>query len=146
MTMVNFCAVMACGNRSDIEKGVRFFRLPSMITHQGEKRHKMSKKWRDLLLVRIHREDLGPEKYPYTCVYSQHFNFELEHVNCCDRIDNFSMQVHDYIYHTLKQGIHPHVLTPLLRKDSLSTAGTLHKTLWRCFNEWMVDTDEETKT
>ena len=30
--------------------------------------HNLSKKQRDLLLVRIHKEDLGPEKYSCTCV------------------------------------------------------------------------------
>ena len=70
---MNFCAVVGCGNRSDREKGTRFFRLPSVITHQGEKTNDLSKKRRDLWLARIHREDLGPEKYPYTRVCSRHF-------------------------------------------------------------------------
>ena len=64
--MVNFCAVVGCANRSDREMGLRFFRLPSVITHQGEKTHDLSKKRRDLWLARIHREDVEPEKYPYT--------------------------------------------------------------------------------
>ena len=71
-TMVNFSAVVGCGNRSDREKGVGFLRLPTVITHQREKSHDLSKKRRDLWLVRIHREDLGPEKYPYTCNCSRH--------------------------------------------------------------------------
>ena len=71
--MVNVCAVVGCANRSDREKGVRFFCLPSVITHQGEKTHDLSKKRRDLWLARIHREDLEPEKYPYTRICSRHF-------------------------------------------------------------------------
>ena len=66
--MVNFRAVVGCANRSNREKGVRFFRLPSMITH-----HDLSKKRRDLWLARIHREDVEPEKYPYTRIFSRHF-------------------------------------------------------------------------
>ena len=66
--MVNFLAVVGCTNSSDREKGVRFFRLPSMITH-----HDLSKKRRDLWLARIHREDVEPEKYPYTRICSRHF-------------------------------------------------------------------------
>ena len=51
--MVNFCAVVGCGNRSDRDEGTRFFRLPSVITHQGEKTHDLSKNRRDLWLARI---------------------------------------------------------------------------------------------
>ena len=71
--MVNFCAVVGYANRLDREKGVRFFRLPSVITHQGEKTHDPGKKRRDLWLAMIHREDLEPEKYPYTRICSRHF-------------------------------------------------------------------------
>ena len=45
----------------------------SLITHQGEKTHDLSKKRHDLWLARIHREDLEPEKYSYTRVCSRHF-------------------------------------------------------------------------
>ena len=38
-------AVVGCGNRFDREKGTRFFCLPSVIAHQGEKTHNLSKKW-----------------------------------------------------------------------------------------------------
>ena len=71
--MVNFCAVVGCGNRSDRDKGIKFFRLPFVITHQGKQTHDLSKKRRELWLAWIHREDLGPEKYSYTRVCSRHF-------------------------------------------------------------------------
>ena len=71
--MVNFCAVVGCGTTSDRYKGLRFFRLPSVITYQEEKTHDLSKKRRDLWFARIHREYLGPEKYSYTRVCSRHF-------------------------------------------------------------------------
>ena len=31
--MVNFCAVVGCGKRSDRDKGISFYRLPAVITH-----------------------------------------------------------------------------------------------------------------
>ena len=34
--MVNFCAIIGCGNRSDRDKEVSFYRLPAHITHQGK--------------------------------------------------------------------------------------------------------------
>ena len=71
--MVNFCAVVGCGNRSDREKEISFYRLPAVIFHQGEKTRELSQKRRDVWLTRIHREDLGREKYPYTRVCSLHF-------------------------------------------------------------------------
>ena len=71
--MVNFCAVVGCGNRSDREKEISFYRLPAVIFHQGEKTRELSQKRRDFWLTRIHREDLGPEKYPYTRICSLHF-------------------------------------------------------------------------
>ena len=33
--MVNFCAVLRCGNRGDRDKDKSFYRLPSIVTHQG---------------------------------------------------------------------------------------------------------------
>ena len=48
--MVNFCAVVGCGNRSDRDKGVSFYRLPAETTHQGERTQELSKKRRDLFL------------------------------------------------------------------------------------------------
>ena len=71
--MVNFCAVVGCSNRSDREKEISFYRLPAVIAHQGDKTRELSQKRRDLWLARIHREDLGPEKYPFTRVCSIHF-------------------------------------------------------------------------
>ena len=71
--MVNFCAVVGCGNRSDREKSLSFYRLPSVITHQGEKTKELSETRRDLWLTRIHRADLGPQKYLHTRICSVHF-------------------------------------------------------------------------
>ena len=67
------CAVVGCSNRSDREKGVGFYRLPAVVRHQGEQTHELSSQRRQLWLSRIHREDLGPEKYSYTRVCARHF-------------------------------------------------------------------------
>ena len=67
------CAVLKCGNRSGRDKGKRFFRLPSMITHQGEKALELSKQRQLQWLARIKRNDLRPEKNPNTQVCSDHF-------------------------------------------------------------------------
>ena len=60
LKMVNFCAIVGCSNRADKHKGVGFYRLPAIISHQGEQTYELSCKCRDLWLSRIHREDLGP--------------------------------------------------------------------------------------
>ena len=41
--MLNFCAVMGCGMRSDQDKGVSFYRLPAEISHQGEMTEELTK-------------------------------------------------------------------------------------------------------
>jgi hypothetical protein len=71
--MVNFCAIVGCNNRADKHKGVGFYRLPAIISHQGEQTYGLTCKRRDLWLSRIHREDLGSSKYPYVRVCSRHF-------------------------------------------------------------------------
>ena len=73
LEMVNFCAIVGCSNHADKHKGVGFYRLPAIISHQGEQTYELSCKRRDLWLSRIHREDLGPNKYPYVRVCSWHF-------------------------------------------------------------------------
>ncbi|KAI2650208.1 hypothetical protein H4Q32_000144 [Labeo rohita] len=34
--MVNYCHVLGCINRSDWEKHLKYYRLPNVITNQGE--------------------------------------------------------------------------------------------------------------
>ena len=53
--------------------GINFYRLPGIISHQGEKAKELSKKRQDIWLSRIHPGDLGPEKYSNTRVCSLHF-------------------------------------------------------------------------
>jgi len=71
--MANFCAIVGCSNRADRDKTKSFYRLPSIISHQGEKTYELSKERRAVWLARIKREDLQPENYPYTRVCSDHF-------------------------------------------------------------------------
>lgn len=67
------CAVLKCGNRSGRDKDKRFFRLPSVISHQGEKSLEISQQRQLEWLARIKRKDLPPEQYSNTRVCSDHF-------------------------------------------------------------------------
>ena len=67
------CAVLKCGNRSGRDKDKRFFRLPSVITHQGEKALELSGRRQLEWLARIKRKNLRPEQYPNTRVCLDHF-------------------------------------------------------------------------
>ncbi|XP_033957739.2 grainyhead-like protein 2 homolog [Pseudochaenichthys georgianus] len=73
--MVNFCAIVGCGNRGDRNRGPKsFYRLPAVIiTHQGEATHELSKRRQEKLLNRIGREDLKPSNHNYTRVCGDHF-------------------------------------------------------------------------
>ena len=62
LKMVNFCAIVGRSNCTNKHKGVSFYCLPAIIS-LGEQAHELSCKRRDLWLSRIHREDLGPNKY-----------------------------------------------------------------------------------
>ena len=73
IAMVNFCAVFGCGNRGDRNKDKHFFRLPSVVTHQGEQTLNLTTRRRAEWLRRICRNDLRPANYPYTRVCSDHF-------------------------------------------------------------------------
>ena len=67
------CAVIKCGNRSGRDKGKRFFRLPSVISHQGEKALELSGRRQREWLARIRRKDIRPDQYENTRVCSDHF-------------------------------------------------------------------------
>lgn len=69
--MVNFCGVFGCGNRGDRDKK-SFYRLPAVITSQGEKTFELSQKRRDTWLAHISR-DIKESNLPYTRVCSDHF-------------------------------------------------------------------------
>jgi hypothetical protein len=69
--MVNFCSVIGCGKRSNRDSGISFYRLPAIITHQGDKTKELSEKRRRLWLARIHRGDFKPSDHTRVC--STHF-------------------------------------------------------------------------
>ena len=65
--------MVGCANRGGKNKGTRFFRLPSIIKHQGDRTFELSKKRQTLWLARIKRKDLTSSKYQYVRVRSEHF-------------------------------------------------------------------------
>ena len=67
------CAMAACGNRSTRDKSKSYFRLPKVVTHQGDKTFELSKRRRDEWLARIRREDITPKQHPDIRVCSDHF-------------------------------------------------------------------------
>ncbi len=67
------CAIVGCVNRSGRDKEKSFFRLPTVLTHQGPQTQELSKKRQELWVARIRRGDLKTEQYPNTRVCSDHF-------------------------------------------------------------------------
>lgn len=65
--------MVRCGNRGDRDKGKSFYRLPAIISHQGEKTLELSKRRQKEWLAKIWRADLKQEKYKYVRVCSDHF-------------------------------------------------------------------------
>lgn len=68
------CAVLVCGNRSKRDKGKRFFRLPTVLEHQGGQTKALSEKRQGIWLSRIRREDVKPEQYYNVRVCGDHFH------------------------------------------------------------------------
>lgn len=71
--MVNFCAVINCSNRADRNKDKSFYRLPSVITNEGEEMKKITEDCRRKWLENIKRSDIKPTNYQHTRVCSDHF-------------------------------------------------------------------------
>ena len=68
-----FCTIIGCASRGDRDKCKRFFRLPSVIVHQGDQTQELSQKRRDAWLARLKRADLNQESYQYVRVCSDYF-------------------------------------------------------------------------
>ncbi|XP_029957071.1 uncharacterized protein LOC115395600 [Salarias fasciatus] len=54
--MVNFCAIVGCATRADRDVSRSFFRIPALVTHQGEQTREVSQRRRDGWLKRISRD------------------------------------------------------------------------------------------
>ena len=57
-SMVNFCAVLGCSNRSNREKDKGYFRVPAIVSRSKPKKQALSVERRATWLARIRREDL----------------------------------------------------------------------------------------
>ncbi|XP_029906301.1 THAP domain-containing protein 4-like isoform X2 [Myripristis murdjan] len=70
--MPNFCAVVGCSNRSG--KGLKksFYRIPSIVSHQGEKTRLLSIKRRAGWLQALRRKNLNLKQSNYHYQYDQY--------------------------------------------------------------------------
>ncbi|XP_067226618.1 uncharacterized protein [Chanodichthys erythropterus] len=57
--MVNYCRVLGCTNRSDREKHLEYYRLPKILTNQGEECKKLSEERRRLWLAKLNQDFQG---------------------------------------------------------------------------------------
>lgn len=71
--MPAFCAVYGCSNRHDREKNRSYYRLPKVITHQGERTRELSTARREKWLANIARSDIKPSSYDNLRICSNHF-------------------------------------------------------------------------
>ena len=80
------CAIVGCSNTSKRSREQRtaqvgYFRLPTIIKHQGEQVLDLSKRRQSLWLARIHRDDVGPEQYCNIRVCGLHFHSGWVHIH-----------------------------------------------------------------
>ncbi len=81
--MVNFCAIVGCGNRGNRDAAKSFYRLPAVILVQGDATFNLSKRRREKWISRIARVDLKESNYNYTRVCSDHFTSGLSNLRSC---------------------------------------------------------------
>ena len=55
------CAVIGCSARSERDKHLSFYRLPTVTDHQGKEDFELRKKRLDGYLAAISREDINPK-------------------------------------------------------------------------------------
>lgn len=69
------CAILNCHNRSDRSRneGISFYRLPSIICHQGPRAQELSTTRQLEWLAKIQRKDITPDRYCHIRVCSKHF-------------------------------------------------------------------------
>ena len=72
--MPHLCGVFNCSLNSKREKGkFQFFRLPSILLHQGEEMKKLSEERQREWLANINRADLDDAEADHSRVSSNHF-------------------------------------------------------------------------
>ena len=69
--MVVTCCVIGCSARADRDKGLRFFSIPAVITHQGKRTEELTRKRQTAWIGRINRKDWMPTRNSFVC--SRHF-------------------------------------------------------------------------
>ena len=67
------CIVVGCSKRSDRDKDISFYRIPSVRKGRSEKEFELSKKWREGFLAAISRADLMTSKLENGRICSRHF-------------------------------------------------------------------------
>ena len=73
-TMGRFCCVFGCASRSDRDNHLSFFKIPTVIKHQGVLTEEISQKRHDRWIANIRRDAVknGNVKYRHVC--SIHFH------------------------------------------------------------------------
>ena len=70
--MANLCAIAICSNRAGRDNDKSFYRLPKVITHQGEETKPLAEERRKTRLARVSMADLHTEKQTDIRVCSDH--------------------------------------------------------------------------
>ncbi|XP_055004626.1 uncharacterized protein LOC129407470 isoform X2 [Boleophthalmus pectinirostris] len=70
--MPMFCVVYGCANRSNREKGKRFFRVPKVVVHRGQKWENLTERRRKMWIANL-RLRPGAAESPNARICSDHF-------------------------------------------------------------------------
>ena len=68
-----FCMIVACHNRSERDKGEKFFRVPAIILNQGEDVEERTRERRERWISAISRDDLSEKILNSDKICSRHF-------------------------------------------------------------------------
>ena len=67
------CVVVGCSSRSGREKGVSFYRIPTVVTTRGSAERELTQKRRDGYLAAISRDDLTEKILQNDRICAKHF-------------------------------------------------------------------------
>lgn len=67
------CLIFGCGTKSGHDKGVSFYRVPTVVTNQGEQAEVLSKERRMRWIRAISRDDLTADVLNFNRVCQKHF-------------------------------------------------------------------------